>query len=127
MEQPKPKLVGLKNDEEKPVLALIPPKALWEIGRAFTFGQKKYGQFNYMGGLAWTRLLSASMRHILQFIWGEDLDIDPNCAQCQNKEWHKEHSGLPHWACACANLMMMGEQHMRGNKKWDDRYKDDQT
>jgi Domain of unknown function (DUF5664) len=101
--------VGVKYDDEKPMMALVPPLALQQIAMAFTKGAAKYGQHNYLkGGLAYTRMLSASMRHITAFIAGEDLDPETK---------------VPHWACACANLMMMGEHVMRGNKKDDDRFK----
>jgi hypothetical protein len=125
MNQPKDevKASGTKFDSDKPILALLPPKALWQVGQAFSYGAKKYGHFNHMGGIAWIRLLSAALRHIFQFISGEDYDVDPNCEGCINRDC-KMHSGLPHWANACANLMMLGEQHMRGNTKMDDRYKE---
>lgn len=120
------KPTGVKHDGEKPTLALIPPNALWQVGQAFTYGAKKYGAHNHMGGIHWIRLLSAALRHIFQFISGEDYDLDPECGGCKAKDC-KMHSGLPHWANACANLMMLGEQHMRGNTQLDDRYKNDQT
>jgi len=104
---------GAKFDVEKPMMALVPPLALQQVAQAFTYGHKKYGHLNYMhGGISFTRLLSASLRHITSFIAGEDLDPESN---------------IPHWACACANLMMMGEHVMRGNTKDDDRWKPNQN
>lgn len=67
---------GKKNDELKPVLAYIPKEAIWEMGKALTFGAKKYDSWNYKNGIETTRTLSAALRHIYQFLDGENLDSE---------------------------------------------------
>lgn len=65
---------GTKNDQAKPDLSLIPTDALWDIGRAFTYGKDKYGRHNFREGIEVSRLLAAAMRHITQYNEGEDID-----------------------------------------------------
>lgn len=101
------KAKGKKFDQGKPALAYLPVRALEQVGAVMTFGAKKYGGFNYLGGLSYTRLLSAAMRHIFSFLQGKDLD---------------EESGLPHWAHAAACLLMLGEMTFIKPAE-DDRWK----
>lgn len=65
---------GVKHDDSKPALQYIPKAAMFAMGDAFAHGAKKYGAFNYRGGLAVTRTLAAAVRHIYQFLDGENLD-----------------------------------------------------
>jgi len=65
---------GVKHDQEKPDLSLLPKEFLEEVARAFMHGEKKYGRYNYLGGMDWHRLIAASMRHITAFQDGENLD-----------------------------------------------------
>jgi hypothetical protein len=81
-----------KNDQNKPPISLIPSNAIEEEAKAFGFGANKYGKHNYRNGLEYTRLIDASMRHILAFSDGEDLDPE---------------SGLNHLAHARACLGML--------------------
>lgn len=98
---------GTKHDQGKPELALIPANAIEVVGAVMSYGAKKYGNHNYLGGISYLRLLSACLRHTFSFIRGVDLD---------------EESGLPHWAHAAACLLMVGEMvHYRPNL--DDRFK----
>ena len=76
------------------MLALIPPVALNEVGKVFTFGATKYGADNWRGGLSYRRLISAAMRHINAYNSGEDIDPE---------------SGISHLAHANANLLMLCE------------------
>jgi hypothetical protein len=88
-------LNAIKNDQEKEVLGLIPPKAMFGIGRALTHGAKKYHNYNYKTGkgLDWIRIYSALLRHLEAWIDGED--IDP-----ESKLNHLDHVG------ACAVMLM---------------------
>jgi PHP family Zn ribbon phosphoesterase len=58
---------GIKHDDSKPALQYIPKAAMFAMGDAFAHGAKKYGPFNYRGGLAVTRTLAAAVRHITNF------------------------------------------------------------
>ena|ERR1700722_16157804 len=65
---------GVKHDQEKPIMALLPPEALEEEAWVWTFGAKKYGYWNWTKGLAYTRILSAILRHTMAIMKGEDTD-----------------------------------------------------
>jgi len=96
---------GKKYDEGKPMIGLIAPEAIWEEAQVMTFGAKKYGEYNWTKGLKVVRVLSAGMRHILQFLMGEDNDKE---------------TGLSHLAHArcCMAMAMWTVKH---RKEWDDR------
>jgi len=88
-EQP---LKGRKDDAEKPDLSLLPREALEATARAFEYGAKKYGRYNYIQGMDWHRIIAAAMRHITAFNAGEDKDKE---------------SGLSHLAHASAAINML--------------------
>lgn len=81
---------GTKNDTGKPRLAFIPSNAIFGIGQAFEYGSKKYADWNYKKGLSATRLSSALLRHLFQWLGGEDLDKESGLS-------HLYHAG----ACIC--------------------------
>ena len=83
---------GVKHDNGKPDLSLLPYPALEELSRAMMFGAKKYGRNNYRKGMAWTRLLGACLRHVTAFSFGEDKDPE---------------SGLSHLAHAGACILFL--------------------
>ena len=100
---------GTKNDTGKPRISLIPREALEGMARALTFGAKKYSADNFKNGLAYRRLLDASMRHIIAWADGENLDPE---------------SRLSHLDHALASLAML--KFMEQNRpEMDDRYKRD--
>lgn len=85
-----PTKIGLKFDDNKTRVDLIPWEALDEIGKVLKFGASKYGESNWKNGIKTNRLLGAAIRHIYQFKDVEDLD---------------QESQTLHIANACANLM----------------------
>jgi hypothetical protein len=97
------------NGPDKPPLAYIPKAALWAEGGAFAKGASKYGPWNYRNGLAVSRTLSAALRHISQFLEGEDVD---------------QETGAHHLGCARANLAMALDT-LANPPKLDDRFKGD--
>lgn len=94
------------GDMSKPRLSLIPKSALYEMGKAYTWGEKHYGSHNWRG-LKITFLLDAAMRHISEFNDGENYD---------------ERTGCHHLGNAMANLSMAIEI-FNENKEADDRWK----
>lgn len=98
---------GTKFDGDKAVMAYLPPHAIEAMAQVMTFGAKKYGGFNYLSGISYTRLISAGLRHTFAYLRGEDNDPE---------------SGLPHWAHALACFAMLGEM-TRVRPDLDDRYK----
>ena len=97
---------AIKYDAEKPDYSLLPPAAIDEVAKVWTFGKKKYAAHNWTKGFAWTRPLAASLRHIFAFMRGENLDPE---------------SGLNHLAHAicCLSMVIHFQKHGTGT---DDRY-----
>lgn len=98
---------GIKHDEEKPDFSLISSIGLTEIVRVMTFGKKKYGSNNWRGGIAWTRIIAAVLRHIFAWLRGETYDPESNIN-------HLAHAG-------CGILMLL--EYSITHKDLDDRYK----
>jgi hypothetical protein len=65
---------GIKYDEGKPKLSLIPLEGLVPEAQALTYGMNKYGKNNYKLGMEWSRVLDAALRHLNAFAAGENLD-----------------------------------------------------
>lgn len=65
-----------KDDAGKPPMSLIPRSALLAEARVLARGRDKYGAHNWRsgGGMAWSRLIDAAMRHLTAFADGEDID-----------------------------------------------------
>jgi hypothetical protein len=106
---PPVKLSGVKHDNGKPMMSLLPPEALEEIAKVFTFGSKKYNAHNWRGGFNYSRVLDAVMRHINAFNAGQDNDIE---------------TGLSHLAHASCGLMFL-ITFVKTQTGLDDRYKGD--
>lgn len=98
---------GIKHDQEKVRVDLLSSIALVEIGRVLTFGAKKYDAHNWRGGILWSRVLGATLRHLLAFMGGQDKDPE---------------TGLSHLAHAGCCIMFLLEYEAT-HKNLDDRYK----
>lgn len=83
-------MTGIKHDQLKPQLNLIPPLSELELGSVLTYGANKYSADNWrkLDNLQ-SRYIAAAMRHINQYRQGEQLDCE---------------SGLHHLAHAMASL-----------------------
>ena len=99
-----PSLKGIKHDSGKPPIGLIPREAIEQEALVMAFGASKYGKDNWRGGLAYSRLVDACLRHVLAFNDGEDLDAETGL------------SHLAHARCCLAMLLAMPAS-------WDDRPK----
>lgn len=97
--------IAIKADAGKPRWDLLPYDAMGDVAAVMTHGADKYGASNWTKGLAWGRLLAATMRHLSAWALGTDRDAD---------------SGLPHLAHAGACILMLGALVRRG-KGVDDR------
>lgn len=117
---------GVKGDAGKPDLSLLSPIWIFGVGEVLTYGAKKRGQHNWRKGLAITRLCAGAIRHIFQFLSGEDLDRDDKCSGCINYDKTQEpcanHSNKHHLHCASCNLMFASELIVT-RPDLDDRYK----
>lgn len=97
---------GTKHDNGKPQLDLLPMEALEEISKVLTFGLQKYSKDNWKGGLEYSRLIAAALRHIYKF--NSKIDTD-------------DESGENHIAHAACNLMFLLYFIRQNRKDLDDR------
>lgn len=102
-----PAPVGIKHDQEKPAMALLPLHGAEAVAKVMTYGAKKYEAHNYLSGIAYLRLASAALRHLFAWLRGEDTDGE---------------SGLPHLAHAAASIMMLIDMTVE-HPNLDDRFK----
>lgn len=74
-------MTGTKHDTGKYPLDLLDPVALEGVAAVLAFGAKKYAAHNWRGGLSYSRLIAALLRHTFAILRGERTDPE---------------SGLPH-------------------------------
>jgi hypothetical protein len=98
---------GIKHDDGKNRVDLLPIEALEAVAEVLTFGAKKYEANNWRKGFAWTRLLGAALRHTFAFMRGQDKD----------PETGKSH--IAHAACCLLFLL----SHIITKSGTDDRVK----
>ena len=72
---------GRKDDQDKIMMDLLDPDALEGLAAVLTFGAKKYARNNWRGGISWSRVIAALLRHTFAILKGEYNDPE---------------SGLPH-------------------------------
>lgn len=101
---------GVKFDERKPAMDLVPWKAVRASAEVMGYGRDKYEAHNWRKGLAASRLSAAALRHLTAWISGEDLDPE---------------SGLSHLSHASCCVLMLHETVM-DRPDLDDRYKPDE-
>ena len=66
---------GLRYDEGKPRMELLPSVALEDIASVLTEGAKKYADNNWMRGMKWSKVLGCAQRHLSKLQRGLDFDI----------------------------------------------------
>ena len=97
---------GIKFDKGKNRLELLPWEALVEVGKIVTFGANKYGDYNWLKGMAWSRFYGASLRHLASWINGEDKDSETNL------------SHLAHAACCILFLLSYELLNIGEDDRW---------
>lgn len=97
---------GMKFDGGKVPLGLIDPYAMTQIGWVLMHGVEKYGAHNWRGGISYSRLIDASLRHLTAINAGENVDPE---------------TGLPHSAhLACCAIFLTWMMQYRPDM--DDRW-----
>lgn len=97
---------GMKFDDDKVRLELLPPEALWGTAKILTFGAKKYADRNWEKGINYSRVYGAMLRHMTAWWMGENEDPETGL------------SHLHHAACCVAFLQTYTERKM---EDFDDR------
>jgi hypothetical protein len=99
---------GTKADGGKRPWALLPWDAAGSVVDVLRFGASKYAERNWEGGITYSRLYSATLRH-LEAWWQRREDTDPE-------------TGISHLAHAACNVLFLVAYELRGmREKWDDR------
>ena len=89
---------------KKVPMSTVPAPVLAEISVGMFEGALKYGRHNYRAiGVRASVYYDATMRHVMAFWEGEDIDPD---------------SGLPHLSKAITSLVVLRDAMIRGN--WTD-------
>ena len=99
-------VAGRKDDKGKLRWDLLPIPAINEIVRVLTQGSVRYGAWNWAGGIDYSRVYAAALRHLTAWWDGEDLDPD-------SKVSHLAHAG-------CCILFLL-TYSLLGYNKYDDR------
>lgn len=99
---------GLKYDQGKAPLNLIDPLAMEGLARVLDFGAQKYSRDQWRGGIHYSRLIAACLRHVSAILRGE---------------FNDEESGLPHVDHAMCCLMFLS-YFMKKRPELDDLYKE---
>ena len=99
-------LGGVKYDDGKLRYDLIPSYPMEQLAAVYTFGAKKYADWNWSKGIIYSRLIAAVFRHFWAFVRREDIDPE---------------SGLPHLAHCLWNIttLLYFSQY---RKDLDDRF-----
>lgn len=98
---------GTKYDDGKLPFDLLDPVALAGICAVLSFGAKKYQAHNWRGGISYSRLLAALLRHAFAILRGEYTDPE---------------SGLPHIDHVGCCWMFLSNM-MKTRPDMDDLYK----
>lgn len=69
-------MAGLRDNKGKNRLDLISAPALWELGRVYTEGAKKYADRNWEAGLSYTETIGCLLRHLLKRMAGHRMDAE---------------------------------------------------
>jgi hypothetical protein len=97
--------VAVKHDTQKDPWHLAPWDAIAAIVKVLMFGANRYGPRNWEQGFDWSRLYSATLRHLTAWWQGESNDAD---------------TGYSHlWHAGCCILFLIAHE-MRGIGR-DDR------
>jgi len=94
--------MGLKHDDDKLRMDLIPVDALIGLSQALAHGAKEYTPYNWAKGIKWSKIYAAVLRHLTAWYQGEDIDPD---------------SGLLHIDHALCNLAFLSTYSK--HKKYD--------
>lgn len=101
---------GIKYDSGKDSFALLPWDAVRELAKVFTRGAQKYEARNWERGLAYSRVMSSTMRHLSDWFQHRQ-ELDP------------DGTGLRNIAQATWGCIVLLSYELRGfnGGKFDDR------
>lgn len=81
-------VTGGKKGSKPVQLHAIPWESLQELGRVFSFGASKYGDYNFRLGYRWSLNFDALQRHLFAFWNREDRDTESGFHHLAHAAWH---------------------------------------
>jgi hypothetical protein len=79
---------GLRKDDGKNMLELIPPEWIWGLGNVLTQGAEKYAVRNWERGMKWGKMIGCGLRHVFKFVCGERYDRESGCHHLLHAAWN---------------------------------------
>jgi hypothetical protein len=79
---------GLRFNEGKTRYDLMPPFALDQLAKIFTFGAKKYAERNWEKGMKWSKVIASLQRHLAAIMAGEDYDSESGLLHAAHVTWN---------------------------------------
>jgi len=101
---------GLKFDEGKVRIELVPSEIIYAIAKILTFGAQKYDDRNWELGMKWSRVFGACMRHMWCW-WAGKGPTTKNFVFGETDE-ETGYSHLWHAACCIAFLVTYEERQV---------------
>lgn len=79
---------GLRYDNGKNRLDLLPPEWVWGLGVITTEGAKKYAERNWEKGMPWSKVWGPMLRHAFKWLMGERYDAETGCHHLLMVAWN---------------------------------------
>ena len=84
----KPDGGGLRHNDLKNRLDLVPPEWPWALADITTRGSLKYAERNWERGMKWSIMVGCALRHLYKFIAGEQYDKEIGCHHLAMAAWN---------------------------------------
>jgi len=97
---------GLRYDDGKPRVDLLPPDTMMELGKVYGYGATKYAPRNWELGMSWSKVVGCLLRHLYKLMMGQKID----------EESGQRHSVMVAWnaiALATYDIRDIGENDFR--------------
>lgn len=104
---------GLRYNDGKVKLELIPAEWTWALGLVLTRGAIKYAERNWERGMKWSYCVGCIGRHVVKFLTGERYDKETGCHHLAHAAWNC-------LALMTYDIREIGENDLAGNGdlKW---------
>jgi hypothetical protein len=79
---------GLRYNEGKLRVDLIPPEWILGLAEVMTKGAEKYEARNWEKGMEWSKCYASLLRHTLKFWSGEDIDPESGLPHAYHIAWN---------------------------------------
>ena len=79
---------GLRYNNGKNRLDLVPAEWIWGLGALLTKGAEKYDTRNWERGMSWGTMVGCAQRHLYKFICGERVDSETGCHHLAMAAWN---------------------------------------